>query len=56
MDTLLDRIHRWVAMGNPACKRVLLHPDDVKALNKINPDKLKAIIGDRPIEWLGEKK
>ena len=56
MDTLLERIHRWVAMGNPKCERILLHPDDEKALNKINPDKLKSIIGDRPIEWLGEKK
>lgn len=52
MDKLIYRIHRWVALGNPGCKRVLLHPDDKDALKKIKPAELKKIIGDRPIEFL----
>lgn len=55
MDPLIDRIERWVVFCNPACTQVLLHPDDEKALGKIKPEALQAMIGNRPIKWLGKK-
>lgn len=57
IDNLLDRIHTWIVLGNPMCKRILLHPDDrgtyrSMMASPIYGDKARRVIDDRPVEWL----